>query len=247
MSEILVQYLDGELSRTEKEKLEQQLAIDPALQEALKSLKVTRDAIRLYGLKQKVSGIHQQMMNEEPTSVKQINSRKRFIRYAIAVAASVILLIGGYMVYNFYTLTPEEVYASNFQSYELVTTRDGGNEESEIIKNYREKNFSAVVNVVNNREFTTEEIFVRGMAFSELRNSDSAISMYRNVIAANKMTAKPVYNDETEFYLGLEYIRNKEYEKALDLLNKIKQTPRHLYQNKITAKLIRQVKLLKKR
>lgn len=247
MSEKLVQYLDGELSGIEKEMLEQQLAADTTLQEALESLRITSEAVHLYGLKKKVLGIHKQMMEEGHSPVKQINSRKKLVRYAVAIAASVILLIGSYMAYNFYTITPEKVFASNFQSYELVTNRDGNAEESELIKNYRGKNFSAVIGVVYDRTYTTEELFVRGMAFAELKNSDSAIAEFNKVIAANKMAAKPVYNDEAEYYLALEYVRNKNYKEALELLNTIKDSPGHLYHDKVSDKLIRNVKTLKKR
>ena len=58
MSEKLILYLDGELSDSEKSNLEQQLAADKALQDELESLQSTRQAIKLYGLKQKVASVH---------------------------------------------------------------------------------------------------------------------------------------------------------------------------------------------
>jgi negative regulator of sigma E activity len=70
MSEKLVQYLDGELSGSEKDDLEKQLVTDRGLQAELESLKLAREAIRSYGLKQQVTGIHQQMMNELQTPVR---------------------------------------------------------------------------------------------------------------------------------------------------------------------------------
>jgi hypothetical protein len=85
------------------------------------------------------------------------------------------------------------------------------------------------------------------MAFAELRNNDSAIVEFKKVIAANKLAAKPVYNDEAEYYLALQYVRNKNYDYALELLNKINETPGHLYNDKVTDKLIRKVKTLKRR
>lgn len=247
MNEKLVQYLDGALSGNDKDLLEQQLAADNNLQEALRNLQTTKEAVRLYGLKQKVAAIHPQMMEAFKAPVKQINSRRKILRYAVAIAASVVLFIGGYMAYNFYSLTPEKVFASNFQSYELVTNRDVSVGESEIVRNYREKNFSAVIGVVYYREYTTEELFVRGMAFAELRNNDSAIASFKKVLEANKTATKPVYNDEAEYYLALMYLRNKDYDNALELLNKIDEKPDHLYHNKVSGKLIRNVKMLKKR
>ncbi len=235
------------LTGTEKELLEQQLAADIALQEELKSLQATRETVRLYGLKQKVSGIHQQMMKEMQPNVKQLYSGRKIIRYAMAIAASILLVFAGYTVYNLITITPEKVFASNFQSYELVTNREAGTDESSVLINYREKNFSTVIGVVYDRAFTTEELFIRGLAFVELRSNDSAIISFKKVLEANKVADKPVYNDETEYYLALLYVRIKDYGNALELLNKINETPDHLYHNKVAGKLIRDVKKLKKR
>lgn len=247
MSEKLVQYLDGNLTISEKELLEQQLAGDTALQEELKSLQATREAVRLYGLKQKVSDIHQQMMKEMQPKVKQLYSSRKIIRYAMAIAASILLVFAGYTVYNLITITPENIFASNFQTYELVTNRGDSTDESTILKDYREKNYNAVIGVVYDRVFTAEELFIRGMSFAELKKIDSAIVSFKKVLEANKVAAKPVYNDETEYYLALLYVRIKDYSNALELLNKINETPDHLYHNKVAGKLIRDVKKLKKR
>lgn len=247
MNENLVQYLDGELSGTEKDLLEQQLATDKNLQAALTSLQTTREAVRLYGLKQKIAAIHPQMMEAFKAPVKQINSRRKILRYAVAIAASVVIFIGGYMAYNYYSLTPEKVFASNFQSYELVTNRDISRGESEIVSNYKEQNYAAAIAVVIDSNATTEDLFVRGLAFTELRNNDSAIGSFKKVLETNKTATKPVYNDEAEYYLALMYLRNKDYDNALALLNKIEENPDHLYHEKVSAKLIRNVKMLKKR
>ncbi|HEV7781230.1 MAG TPA: hypothetical protein VGO58_08180, partial [Chitinophagaceae bacterium] len=101
--DILVQYLDGELSILEKQRLEQQLSQDGLMQEQLDSLRSTKEAIRLYGLKQKVSGIHVEMMEELQPGVKKMQPRSpgsKFIRYSIAVAASLVLVIAGYMIFS---------------------------------------------------------------------------------------------------------------------------------------------------
>lgn len=247
MSEKLVQYMDGTLVGAEKELLEQQLATDSVLQGELKSLQATREAVRLYGLKQNVASIHTQMMKERQPKVNQLYSSRKVIRYAMAIAASILLVFAGYTVYNLITITPEKVFASNFQSYELVTNRDGNTSESFILKNYRAKNFSAVTDLAFNNSFSAEEFFIRGLAFTEQNKNDSAITSFKKVLEVNNQSAKPVYNDETEYYLALLFIRNKEYSNALKLLTKISEASDHLYHDKVTDKLIRDVKKLKKR
>ncbi len=246
MSEKLVQYLDGELTGAEMESLSQHLDANKNLQDELDSLTSAREAIRLYGLQQKVSGIHQQMMDEMQSPVRKINSTKKIIRYSISVAASFLLIIGGYMAYNFYTLSPDKVFASRYQSYQLVTVRDGNTVETPAEKAYREKNYTEVIRIHDaGKDHTLMGEFLCGAAALELKANEKAIKCFKGVLDAGKQTRQPVLKDETEYYLSLSYIRNKSYDNALELMNKIQDDPNHLYNEKITGKLLRQVKMLK--
>jgi tetratricopeptide (TPR) repeat protein len=245
-SEKLVRYLDGELGDGEKAALEQQLAADTALQAELNSLKSTSEAVKLYGLQQMVSGIHVQMMEDMQPPVKRIIPARNIFRYSIAVAASLILLVGGYMAYNFFTLSPDKVFASRYQPYELVTVRDGNTNETPAEKAYREKNYNEVLRIYDTGEdHTPKGEFLCGAAALEMKDNNKAIKCFKEVLDANKQAQQTILNDEAEYYLSLSYIRNKDYDYALDMLNKILDDPGHLYNEKITSKLIRQVKMLK--
>ncbi|MBK9571072.1 MAG: hypothetical protein IPO53_14925 [Chitinophagaceae bacterium] len=251
MSEKLVQYLDGALTGSEKSSLEKQLLAEETLQQELDRLKSTREALKLYGLQQKVSGIHVQMMEEFSPAVRKMNplakgSVKKMVRYSIAVAASLLLIIGGYMAYNFFTLSPDKVFASRYQSYELVTVRNGNTIETPVEKAFREKNFQEVFRIHDAREdLTPKGEFLCGAAALESANNTKAITCFKEVLEANKKSGQPLFNDEAEYYLSLSYIRNKDYDYALEMLNKIQDDPNHLYNEKISHKLIRQVKMLK--
>jgi tetratricopeptide (TPR) repeat protein len=83
------------------------------------------------------------------------------------------------------------------------------------------------------------------MAYAELGDNTNAIANFKNVIEDNRQTKSALFNDEAEYYLALTYIRNKDYDYALDILKDIKDDPEHYYHQKVTSKLIRQVKLLK--
>jgi tetratricopeptide (TPR) repeat protein len=246
MSERLVLYLDGKLSDSEKNTLEQQLAADKTLRGELESLQSTREAVKLYGLKQKVASIHGQMMEELKAPVKKISSIRRAIRYSVAVAASLLLIVGGYLAYNFFTLSPDKVFASNYRSYELVTVRDGGIEERSLLEEpYILKEYAKVVSIQFDRPFTIKEFFLRAMSYSELADNAKAIEEYKKVIAQNEAAKTNAFQLQAEYYLALCYIRNADYDFAIDLLNKIKDDPNHLYNEKVSRKLIRQVKMLK--
>ncbi len=248
MAEKLVRYIDGELTSAEKENLEQQLASDKMLQNKLDSLKSTIKAIKLYGLKSKVSAIHHPMMEEMQAPVRKINPTRKIVRYSLGVAASLILLAGCYIAYNFLTLSPDKVFASRYQSYELVTVRDGNTNETPVEKAYLEKNYKEVLRIHDaGEDHTPKGEFLCGAAALEVKDNSKAIKCFNEVLDANKQNPKPVLNDEAEYYLSLGYIRNKDYDYALPLLTKIQNDPNHIYNKKITDKLIRQVKILKRR
>jgi tetratricopeptide (TPR) repeat protein len=246
MSEKLVIYLDGELSGNEKQGLEQQLAADAALQQEYDSLLLTREAVRYYGLQEKVKGIHSEMMQELQAPVRTIKPFKRFVKYSIAVAASILLLVGGYLAYNFFTLSPDKVFTSNYQGYALSTMRDNNVQETAAEKAYKEKNYREVIRIHDAGEDHTQKgEFLCGISALELKNNSKAISCFNEVIDANKKSATKILNDDAEYYLSLSYIQNEDYDYALELLRKIKNDPDHIYHEKVSANLIREVKMLK--
>lgn len=247
-SELLVRYLDGELEAEEKLRLEEQIAADKSLQEELENLKLAREAVRLYGLSQKISGIHQQMMEEmKPAApVRQIGNARRILRYSAAVAASVLLVYIGVEGYNYVTLTPEKIFARNYQVYEMSTLRDEA-PASAIEKAYREKNYRQVIALYEqlSPENDIESVFLAGMARLELNETEKAIELLQKVLSLNRAAGTALKKDAAEYYLALAYLKHRKYEASLDLLQKIKNDPQHLYHDKVTAKLLRQVNRLK--
>jgi tetratricopeptide (TPR) repeat protein len=245
MNELLVRYLDGELSGSEKEDLEQRLATDEALQEGLESLKITREAVRGYGLKQQVANAHEQMMEKFQAPVRRISSTRRIIRYSIAVAASVLLVFTGIEAYILFTLSPNKLFSENYHSYELSTTRSGnGAEPKATEKAYKDKKYNDVITLSENSQ-DIEETFLAAMSYLELKNIPGAIEKFKKVIAQNEAAGTGQFRDEAEYYLVLAYISNKDYDPALELMKKIRNDPGHLYYEKISGKLVRNVKMLR--
>ena len=247
MSEKLVQYLDGELTGTEKEVLEQQLAADKNLNEELENLIATREAVKIFGLQQKVAGIHQQMMKEMQSPVKKMSPARRILRYSIAAAASVVLILGSIIGYNFYKLSSTKVFSSNCHSYELSTLRDNDSQlVSPVEKAYREKDYKKAIDLISQySSIPVKETFLAAMSYVETGNNAKAIDEFKKVIAENESAKTYLFKEEAEYNLALVYIRNKDYDFALYLLRSIKENPDHLYHNNVKSKLIRQVKMLK--
>jgi len=244
----LVRYLDGELTGEEKDALEQQLGIDPALQEEFANLRLAREAVRQYGLRKQVAAIHDSMIKELRPPVRRIGSVRRVIRYSVAVAAAIVLIVGSFLAYKFYTLSPNKVFASRYQSYELITTRGNDKSDKPIEKAYREKNYQEVKRIHKTGEDNSVKAeFLNGMASLETSDQSGAIRSFNEVLTLNKQSAKPVMDDEAEYYLALAYLKNRDYDLSLALLEKIRDEKDHLYHSKVTTKFIRQLKWLKSR
>jgi tetratricopeptide (TPR) repeat protein len=246
MNDVLIRYLDGELNGIEKEKLEQQLLSDQNIRRQYEQLVLARESVRQYGLRKKIAGIHHEMMEELKIPVGKISPVKRIIRYSMAAAAGVALLIAGIMLYNYTALTPEKVFSDNYQSYELSTTRGENAPEVSILEqDYREKKYAEVVTIVFDRPYSIRENFLKAMAWMELGSTARAIEQYKIVLK----TADPqnMLKEEAEYYLALAYIRGKQYPLAIGQLESIQKKPGHLYHKKITPGLIDQVKSLNQR
>lgn len=245
MSEILVQYLDGELSSVDAQKVEKQLSENPSLANELENLQLAREAVKMYGVRERVKSVHKEMMKELQPGVKAMSRQRKILRYSISIAAAILLIAGLFFAYNFFTLSKEKVFASNYHTYELPTFRDSSSgDQSSIEKAFREKEFGKVVNVQKAGDYTIKEHFLRGISFLEIQNNASAVNEFRSVVDSNRAAGTSFFEDEAEYYLALTYLRGGNYKTAYRLLRLIKNNPDHLYYDMVTAKLMRQVKML---
>jgi hypothetical protein len=65
------------------------------------------------------------------------------------------------------------------------------------------------------------------------------------VIADVKDEKKSVLKDVAEYYLALAYLKNNDYDQAIELMNVIHDNSSHLYTKKFSRKYINRVKRLK--
>lgn len=247
-SEQLMRYIDGEMSDTERREFEKILTDDASLQQEMENMQLAKAAVVSYGLKEKVSGIHQQMVNEfkSEAPLKPVSNLRRIIRNSVAVAASVLLIFVGIEGYDFYRLTPDKLFAENYSPYELTTTR-GGNDtsESKIEKAYREKNYAEVIKINANSVLSVKDIFLTAMSYVGTDDMPRAISNFQVVLADIKDDKNSVLKDATEYYLALAYLKNRDYDLAIELMNAIHSNSSHLYKDKFSSKYINRVKRLK--
>lgn len=244
LSILMVRYLDGELTGQEKAELEARLSQDPALREEYDALLRAREAIRVEGLRQQVAAAHEKFMKENRAPVKKISQASRIIRFSLSIAAVLLVIFGGLTAYNYYSLSPLKVYNENYFAYELSTTRDNSRSASTIYKNYQDKNYDQVIRNAY-RAADTEDILLVGMAQLERKNYPEAIKQFKRVLEAANSSEERAMIQAAEFYLALSYIANRDFDFSLTILTSIRSNPDHLYNEKISRKMIRQVERLK--
>jgi tetratricopeptide (TPR) repeat protein len=181
------------------------------------------------------------MEQDGKLTAKKKSKLQRVVRYSVAVIASLLLIFVCIAVYNFYRLTPTRLFNEKYEAYNLTTTKD--TIETSISKAYRAKNWADVISLNANSVLSIKDVFLTGMAFLETNDLSRAISSYQVVLADVKND--PVLKDAAGYYLALAYLKNNDYDQAIELMNAIHNNSAHFYTKKFSRKYIMRVKRLK--
>ena len=186
------------------------------------------------------------MDNGSEVTSNRLNKVRRIVRYSVTVAASVLLIIVCIVGYNFYRLSSDRLFAENYSTYELTITR-GENDStgSKIEKAYREKKYPEVIKLNASSVLSVKDIFLTAMSFLETNDPSRAISNFQVVIADVKDDKNSALKDATEYYMALAYLKNNDYDQAIELMNTIHDNSSHLYSKKFSRKYINKIKRLK--
>jgi tetratricopeptide (TPR) repeat protein len=160
------------------------------------------------------------------------SSVRRLFTPAMQIAAVFIVVMGLAVVIKIANTRPESIFEKNFSGYELSVTR-GVDASNALEKAYREKNWGAVdIAYERTHTKTQEDYFLTAMAHMEQKDYYEAISLLKTLVQYNNLR-EPLFQDEADYYLAMNYLAIGESAKALVLLNKIKADPRHLFHNRV--------------
>ena len=222
--ELLIRYLDGEMNEGERAELERRLQQEPALKEKLQCLQMAVETIHQYGTASRVKAIHEQMMPELRPGSAKVVPMTRFIRYAMAVAASVILL---FLVSRFlFNPKPsaDRLYAEAFVPYDASAMRGSG-PSTDIENWYRKNDFRAVTNyAAYPLRFTPRDSLLIGISYLQSDRADSAITWLLEP-SRRFNNLRP----DAQFYLSMAYLKAKKYAQALPLMKSIHSDAGHPY------------------
>jgi tetratricopeptide (TPR) repeat protein len=181
------------------------------------------------------------------STVRKKNNKAKTIRYIIAVAATAALIFIIFWGYNFYALSADRLFKEKYRVFEIKKTNVPGDTIMNAIEvAYNKKNYQAVVDLKKKAaNLSAKDYFLAGVSYLEINDPANAIVSFKAAINLNKSSAEQVYEDESEFYLSLAYLKNKDFDQALELMAAIHDNSHHLYHEYFPKFFIQRVKMLK--
>lgn len=243
LPDMLVKLMDGELNETQKQAVEKMIADDVNLNERYQLLQLGKRAIRQQGLKQQVSNIQQEFLNqrnENVTSVKKLRTVSVFTR-VMKIAAVFFIAVAGYGVFQYASTNTQNVYSNNFVHYQLPISRGMETNDARDLL-YNSGSYDKVIAAVQQKKDKNQkDYFLAAQSYLQLNNANAAIDAFKQVENLNKKTNERYYVEETDYYMVLAYIKAGQIKNAEQELKKITSNKQHTFYNK--AKSISRIKL----
>src|SRR5664279_4236393 len=119
-TELLIQYLDGELSGEPLRNITIRLSENAELRGELENLQMAREAMKSFGLKSRIGDIHKEMMRELKNSGSNRSGMVRSIfQTSLRIAAVLIVLLGASALYQYLNVTPDRLFNESFVPYKV--------------------------------------------------------------------------------------------------------------------------------
>ena len=245
---LLIDQLDAQQQGNSIPEAAALLANDEAARAEMQYLELAVAGVQLEGLREQVAAVGKQFkVAETPVVTMKQPARRSIVRNVFQVAAAVILLIGGAVVYKFVATTSTGFYTEYYQQYELSTSRSG-EAANNIETAYLNKDWQGVINAFESTpEKTNKEYFLAGMAAMETRNYEFSIQQFTAVLDRNRQNNDDYYNDEAEYYQALAYLANNQVNEGVREIELIRANKAHLFQAKAANMSTIELKILKQK
>ena len=243
---MLVQYLDNELPPSQRAQVEAALSGNAELQQELERLRTAKQAFGQFARQQRVSSIHNEMMKELPRQTGKA-APVRYLRLAMRVAALllVLVLIAGLVQYSL--LDGDRLYRSHYDAFTLGTTRDGANEPA-LEQAYRQGNMRQVTAMYERNALRQPaDNFLAGQAYLALGEPQKAITAFEAQLQANESKELKPYQEDTEYYLALAWLKAGETDRALPIFQKIHDQTSHAYNREVSGWYLTQLQWLRRK
>ena len=241
-TETIINYLDGELTGEDLKQFEALLAADDAVRQELENLQLAQNAVRSYGLKAQVASVHGEMMAELGHEEERPATIYRFMRPALRIAASLLVLLSAIGVYEYATVSAGKLYSENYQQYQESVSR-GAAETSPLEKAYLAGNPALVISLSRKMDSTTNKVkFLTAQSYLATHQYLQAMGLFYTVI--NSPSSDGSFKDDAEYYLALSYMGYGKAGRAEPIFQKIYDDKDHPYHDRVSYWTLLKVKLL---
>lgn len=171
---------------------------------------------------------------------KQKRRRLKKLRRIISFSAVVLFLFLSWLAYLFFTLTPDRIFNATYIEYRVPPLSDSEMQRRNFIEEiYRTDNYSLVIRQAKRlKSFSQKELLLVGLAYMKTGDYLSASNWLIQVHS-------PYYKPAAQFYLALAYLKNGDFDRSIELMQRIMNSPMHPYNKAFTKKTVRQVQVVK--
>jgi tetratricopeptide (TPR) repeat protein len=245
INQLLDEYIQHKLSRQDAvTELVRQGVADAEFELDLHTVAVT--ALKQGSVMQQVKNIHQQFLQQKQPA--RIVSFKKPLIWMLRVAAVFILALAAWFTYQYTNTSSEKIYSEIYQTYNVNTDRAAIGEivTHQMVEQFKTGNFPAVIKTFQGLAATNNrEKFLTAIAFQETGKYPEAAQLLKQIITENEENKSRLYQDEAEFYLGLNYLKIKNNQEAKQLFKKIHEDPRHTFHERISQSVLRKMQWLR--
>lgn len=221
-------YLDGKMSEKERQSFDAELASDPELAQAFEIHKEAILSIESYGVKDEIADIIRQNRNKSGAKRRTISIHRNLI----AVAASVVILLGAFFFLKPSGLTPGlSLYNSLYQTDPGLPTLMGATDNpifTEAMVSYKEGDYQKALesfNVLSLANPGNDTLaFYQGACYLELDQPQESLQAFQQID-----TDKPIWGNKAEWYSAMARLKAGQLDEARELFGKIAADETHRY------------------
>lgn len=196
-------------------------------------------AIQRYQVLQQLQQVHRAHIQKQ-SGGRVISMKRAWMR----IAAVLILVVGGTLVYQYQSNSPEIIYGEMYSTYYIDKNRGTAtNGSDEMVNAFRSGDYEKVTRLFGGLAAPAQrELFLAGNAFIETGAPGKAIDLFNRIREYNGKTGEKLYQDEAEYYLGLAYLKAGKDKQALEIFHSIRKDRNHTYYDKINGWLLFRLK-----
>jgi tetratricopeptide (TPR) repeat protein len=171
-------------------------------------------------------------VHRSSSTIAAVHVIRRRMSPVLQIAAALIVIVVSTAVIKIASTRPEGVFGKNYSDYQLSVTR-GADISDALELAYRSKDWATVYSVfATTHAKTQKDYFLTAMAHMQQKEYYEAISLLKTLILYNQ-GREPYFEDEAEYYLAMNYLATGQAAPAVELLDKIKADPRHVYHSRV--------------